>query len=102
MKYIKTFENKNFAESLNVGDFIIAKYRKVDDFIYVAEITMNKDGKIGIEYFARYDKILKKWTADTHVKIVFSYSYVNKEYRLLTKKELEEIKLLLFANKYNL
>ena len=62
---------------------------------------MNKDGKIGIEYFARYDKILKKWTADTHIKIVFSYSYVNKEYRLLTKKELEEIKLLLFANKYN-
>ena len=106
MRYIKTFENNNFAESLKVGDFIINDNNNSNNDIIVSEIkSTNKiyEQLYKLNLFI-YDKKLKKWTETNHIAAgLYSYQFINKEeYRLLSKDGLERIKMSIIENKFNL
>lgn len=106
MRYIKKFENKNFAESLKVGDLIINDNNSSNNDIIVSEIISieklyNQLYKLNI---FTYNKKLKKWAKHNHIAAgLYSFQFINnEECRLLTDDELEEIKMSIDANKYNL
>jgi len=106
MKYIKTFENNNFAESLKVGDLIINDNNSYNNEIVVSEIksiTKHYKQLYKLNLFI-YNKKLKKWTECKQIIAgLYSYQFIdNKEYRLLSKDELEKIKMSIIENKYNI
>lgn len=108
MKYIKTFENSNFAESLKIGDLII---KNDINSIFVSEVESTTPYYHQLFMTTRfiYTKALKKWREVSSSSSVYTYKYINNggflgdaTYSLLTKKELNEIELSLDANKYNI
>ena len=103
MKYIKTFENNNFAESLKVGDLIIRDYGI--DSIFMSEIITTTPYYHQLFMTTRfiYTKSVRKWSEVSSSDSVYTYNYINNgTYRLLTKTELNEIELSIDANKYNI
>ena len=102
MKYIKTFEDNNFAESLKVGDIVTHNTDYYQHDIYVSKIEMIDGGWIDVTNIFHFDKDSKTWNKGSMHVNSLPYDIFIAEYRKLTEKEIEEIELSIVSNKYNL